>query len=629
MYSTRSASGCLQGNTHPSPNHMEAISPGDVAHCMHFKFKRVLIGTSMDRGSDGVSKGISSAALPLFFLALALWCMHVFFIQNLNLTGDEVRYLAYGLGISNGEGFCASDESWRRMLEDGKIRGVSETSPTQVKGQVIHSVVYPLIGAFFIGAWQLDGARWLSFAVGLVGMMALFCAIRARFSENISLISLAAIVFACPLLFYFRLFFSEIFLFMLNSIMLWIIIKEKHRSFVTALCSILFICTFPFVHLKLSLECVAFFLIVFFHFCNSGAPKWQKVVLFVAPAIMFAAFIGHNYILFGAFIGGASPAFKSSLDAIPDRVLVNLFDYRHGLISNAPHLLLAFVGFILISRGADRQLKQVAVIFLAYFFTMLWANGSESYAGRNWVAATPFLAFGFARWLESGKRWNLVLASPLFVLSGCLLCLMLQRPNLFLDNRTYALPYDELFKIIKYFHFGYLLPYDFLDHTDAKIGSALQFGVPVFLLCSVFVLGQVLLAYNNQLGIVPQITFLSVVLFFSFVNECDGPAKIIIADGDKYFANVKLKVPEEIAFVKIDNNRAGLKQYGFFSVAVGDLRKMFYFNVKASPVVPVNLFHVADSISIAEKVSDPQRVWMNTAYDVKVYKRCISMFSTN
>ncbi len=46
----------------------------------------------------------ASAALPLCCLVCALWAVHALLLGNLAFTGDEVRYVAYGLGLLSGQG---------------------------------------------------------------------------------------------------------------------------------------------------------------------------------------------------------------------------------------------------------------------------------------------------------------------------------------------------------------------------------------------------------------------------------------------------------------------------------------------------------------------------------------------
>ncbi|GAB6037364.1 hypothetical protein JCM15519_19230 [Fundidesulfovibrio butyratiphilus] len=571
--------------------------------------------------------------LALAGLVFALWCAHVFFLGPLTMTGDEVRYVAYGLGVAKGEGFHATDETWQAMLEEGHIHGISPSSPAHKGIKIIHSVVYPLLGAYFIDKWQLEGARWLSFAVGAAGLAALLAALRRRFPDPTCLWTLAAIAFACPFLFYLRLFFSEILLFSVNACLVWFLASGRHKDQKTAHLAVFLACLLPFFHLKLSLVSVVVCGLIAFHFHRHRPGAAGLVGLAAIAAAMAGLFLAYNFWLFGAPVGGANPAFKTSLSAIPDRVLVNLFDSRHGLISNAPHLLLALAGFALAVRGRDATLAPMGLVLGAYFFTMLWANGSEAYASRNWTAALPFLAFGFARWAEGSSRAAHALAAPLLALSGCLLCLALKDPGLFLDNRSWSLAYDALYELAPVFHFGYLLPYDFLDHQGAQVGAALPLGTPLFALAALYVLGQALTGRGRagagpRLGIGLQAAVLAVIVFFSCVEECPDVAKAFTATDDMRAINVKLPEPERIAFIKIVNPDAVMKQYGYLPMLIGQATRWERVVNRASSIIPVNAFFCADTISIAEpRPARPDRVWMDTATDVKVYRRTLDPWS--
>ncbi len=571
---------------------------------------------------------VSPAApwLPLCCLLLALWAVHAVGIRQLAFTGDEVRYVAYGLGLFHGQGFHPSDAVWQDMLRDAAIVSPLTGSPAGHEGRLIHSVVYPLLGSPLIHWFGLAGARWLSFAVGAAGLVVLFFALRRRFDHATSLTTLAAVAFACPVLLYLRLFFAEILLFACNCLVAAFFLSGRRREPRLAVAAGLGLCLLPFVHVKLSLEAAVGFLVLFFSVRPRLSPARQAGLLAMAGGL-FLLYLGYNHLLFGAAIGGGNPAFPVSPLAIPDRVLVNLFDMRHGLLPNAPHLLFGLIGLGLLWTDRDPEARILVGLFAAYFFTMLWANGSEAHAARNWMAAMPFVALGLARWLSRVSRCNKVLALPFFLLSFCLLLVLFQWPDAFLDSRNHSVPFDRLFALLPWFHFGYVLPYDFLDHLGAALNASLPLGLAALAVVGLYAAGQVLADRVRRAlpGAALQVLALGVIVFFTLVEKVEETAVALVGDGNAFYVNLALPRPERLAFVRLDNPDAVMKPYGFFLVVLKNGTALTAFRTRASSVVPLPPFTPAGAVMIAETPPAPDRRWLDTAAGATVYRRLLSL----
>lgn len=564
---------------------------------------------------------------PLACMLLALACLHVFLYRQLTITGDEVRYVAYGLGLFEGEGFHASDRTWRRMLHQARIGAGDEESPARPGTALIHSVVYPLLGAVPLRLGGLDGARWFSFAVCAAGLLALHAALRTRFGPAASLAGIAAVAFSCPLVFYMRLFFSEILLFTLNCLLVWAMATGAHRQRRNAFRLVVFCCLLPFVHLKLALVAVAGCLVVFRQALADRAGVRRVALLALTAAGMCALYFAYNHALFGRAVGGASPAFQTSLWIVPNRILVNLLDHHHGLLPNAPHLLLALVGFALGLGRGERPFGVLGLVFGAYFFTILWANGAEAYACRPWVAACPFLAFGFARWFEADGEANRLLALPLLALSLALLCLGLRTPNLFLDGRMHSTALDALFTDVPWLNLAYFLPWDFRDVSDRLDNSAMSLAVPVFAVVACFGAGQLLAAGRRwpRAGVGMQAAALAAALFFALVEEVPDVAVNTVADARGYHHNFSFARPGGYAFVRFDNPPAVMKEYGGLLLASETAQGWTYTARKASVYVPANTFAPVRAVSIAETQNPQGRVWSDTVRGATVYRRIIPL----
>ncbi len=569
--------------------------------------------------------GRTDAALPLTCLFLALWAVHALLLGPLRFTGDEVRYVAYGLGLLHGQGFHPADALWREMLAEAGVFTPLAASPVGQAGRIIHSVAYPILGAPALWLFGLSGARWLSFAVGCLGLAMLFAALARRFDRSICLAALAAVAFACPVLPYLRLFFAEVLLFTLNAAVLLFFVSGRHKRPENALPAALGLCLLPFVHVKLSLEAATAFGIVFLSLRPALSRTRQAAMLAVAGG-MFGLFLLYNQTLFGSPIGGGNPAFPVSPLAIPDRVVVNLLDMRHGLLPNAPHLLVALVGLFFVWRDREGAGRIVLGLLGAYFFTMLWANGSEAYAARNWMAAMPLVAWGLARWLAEPDRAGKFLALPFFLLSFCLLCVFVRWPEAFLDSRNYSVPYDKLFTLLGHFHFGYLLPYDFLDHEGAGLNASLGLGLSVAGVLGLFAAGQAVAARTRHkaTGAALQAAGLALIVFFSLVERVEPVAVSLVADENHYYLNCALDKPERLAFLRIDNPDAAMKPHGFFTIALLDKTDTTALTRRASVITPLPPFLPVGALLLAETVERPEKRWLDTATGAALYRRVLS-----
>lgn len=565
--------------------------------------------------------------LHYFLLLIALWAVQVFFIGDLVFTGDEPRYVAYGLGIWHGEGFHPSDEHWQEMLGERAKSSPLVTSPAGQHQPLIHSIVYPVLGSVAIYLGGLDGARWFSFGLCIAGLTILYLSMRKNFEHETCLIAVAAVALGCPLIFYMHLFFSEILLFVVNCIVVWIFISRKHEDSRWFHPVGLFFCLLPFVHVKMALEAAVGFVLLLLAARRAGAPLSKLAAACAMGAIMFGLYVLHNKLLFGVFIGGASPAFPVSPVVIPDRIIVNLFDMRHGIIPNAPQMLFGLIGlFWLLCRKEDPA-KLLCILFGAYFFTMLWANGSEAYAGRNWTAAMPFLAYGFARWYKSANLAQLSLSLPILVLSACLFCVVLREPNAFLASRNYSVPYDTLFQMTHVFNFGYFLPYDFLDHDGAKPNISIVLGLANLAVVGLYIVGHCLATKSSRGILAAGMQFLAIgtTVYFALVEKVESPAVAIIHDSEKAYVNISLEKPRPLAFVKFENPGSSMTPYGFFLVGERNAENIRYSLQRASSVVPLSPFCAVDAVMIAETADYKGRLWLDGTREVTAYARLIHL----
>ena len=214
---------------------------------------------------------------------------------------------------------------------------------------------------------------------------------------------LLALVFATPLWFYDRTFFTEPYVAALGVLALWC--QWRHRPFSASL----------LLGLAFLLKETAALLILPFLLYELARHGWKAAArLALGPALALGLFGLKNLILYGEALRTFQP-FRVG-DPVAG-ILGLLVDPATGLLFFAPTAFVLAVGFFV--RGPSEEVwwrrpeTYAAFAFLGYFLlTAFWIDwkGGSGYGPRLLVPALPALGFPLVRLLRQG-RWLRALAA--------------------------------------------------------------------------------------------------------------------------------------------------------------------------------------------------------------------------
>jgi hypothetical protein len=167
---------------------------------------------------------------------------------------------------------------------------------------------------------------------------------------------------------------------------------------------------------------------------------------FAAALLAAVLFAGYQITLFGSLIAGATAPEPFSLTRLPHRLAIQLFEFRHGFLTNNPAMLLGFIGLAAGAYRGHRLAREGLFLFVLYLPFVVGA-ASEAMPARFWVAVMPILIAGFALWFDQARNissW--AVAVPLIFVSVQLTALLVQDPGLFLANRQSSFTYEYLYR---------------------------------------------------------------------------------------------------------------------------------------------------------------------------------------
>jgi len=163
---------------------------------------------------------------------------------------------------------------------------------------------------------------------------------------------------------------------------------------------------------------------------------------------------------FGSFTGPTFSTYAPSLGALPNRLIMQLYDVRQGLLAYSPLYALALAGLFSGTIHRNRLCTYSLALLTIYIGTFIWSTAAESWTARYWVAAIPFLAVGLVFWMRRASHWvHWLPALPCIVLSVINSALFCEQPAWFLENRRASITYAVLFKL-SHVHLGLFLPID-------------------------------------------------------------------------------------------------------------------------------------------------------------------------
>jgi hypothetical protein len=355
---------------------------------------------------------------------------------SLLFTGDEVRYAYASVAALLGDKLAIDNHTWASWLVSNGL------SPSIEAGRGTHSIIHALLLSPFITILGLEAGRWLQLLIVLgIATPYLIATDKKR-----------GVQFACwttiylvsvPVLPYLRLIYSEAWLFLILSILLFYSSRNnfgnKERIFALA-CVILL----PFMHIRMALISAIFGVYIFYHAWQQDRELTRSIgCMIVATLIAMLIFAWYQTAIGGRVFGTANVATMPAPEKIIYLFAAQTFGYRHGAFLYNPLALIGVAGLLLGLLKRNIFYTSCALAFFAYLAPVIWATASESYAGRFWVPIVPFLIYGSVFWFSHSQprlRWFCLF--PLGFISLCNVLLLVADSKYYIENRFGAAPYD-------------------------------------------------------------------------------------------------------------------------------------------------------------------------------------------
>ncbi|MDD2768534.1 MAG: hypothetical protein PHT19_07350 [Methylococcus sp.] len=430
-----------------------------------------------------------------------------FLTGELILTGDEVRYLFAGVSIWLSGDLALPSQAWT----DWQLgHGLSGNIPS---GSGIHSVVHMGILSPLVAFLGLPGGRYASLL--FCGFASTYFVVNYQYGKGRDVFVWTLLYLASmPLLAYMSLLYAEIWL----ASFLFIVmakLSKKQLSVIEIYLVAALIMAMPFIHIRASL--VALLCFVYLLAFASSNPGWliKHYIVLLASALF-------SLVLFGAYqkiiAGGltAAATFSPAFDIFIDRLAVQLFSYRHGLLLYSPIALCGFAGLIVGMVRRDRFVIFLLLCLLLYVVSFVWGTASESYTARFWVFVTPILIAGSIYWWRSSfgiLRWLIVLPLVSWTLINTILFEF--QSHSFLENRFGSVSWDAIYYYTgKWFHPGLIA---ITDPFDAPFTSQPEYPSPQNVVYFIFmiVMAMVLVGVGGSLA---RLSGMSVLLMYLYVG---------------------------------------------------------------------------------------------------------------
>jgi hypothetical protein len=204
----------------------------------------------------------------------------------------------------------------------------------------------------------------------------------------------------------------------------------------------------PFIHIRASFVAVTLMCYLAYLIWYSPKNRERNQDIAITSIVTFISIIG--FILFQQKManGGlsASAPFTPSFGMFFDRLAVQLFSYRHGLLLYNPLAIVGFSGLILGLINGNKLISLCLITLISYLITFVWGSASESFPARFWVFIIPIILIGSIYWWqECHSKLKLLIIFPLACISLLNTIYFVLHPNKFLENRFGSLTYDNLF----------------------------------------------------------------------------------------------------------------------------------------------------------------------------------------
>lgn len=417
---------------------------------------------------------------------------------RLTFTGDEPRYTYYAVSFGAEGDFALSPERW---FEYCKRSHLTPFLPGPLDGKASHSIVVPVAISLLTRVLPLPYLRLTSVAVGILAAFVLWQLLR-RISPAPSRLALVLLFtfFSVPVIAYLTLIYPEIWLLTLVMLAMYLteIASDKRTLHVITPLVILIL---PFIHIRCSLIAVGLFVNYLLRIRHAALPFWLKYgVPFAAAAAMGLLFLGYQLHFFGSLTGSATAVYTPSLRGLFDRLVIQLFELRHGLLTYSPIWCFGVGGLLHGCVTRHRLAVCATILLLLYAVTFVWGAASESFPARFWVPAMGFLSIGLMYWFTAAPLvWTGVASLPFALVTIVNSALFLKDGAMFIENRLYSRTYDYLFDAWGGgFNLGAFLPWDSFGHPTPHMEQSLAIAYRLAILAATVTAGAILILQGRR-----------------------------------------------------------------------------------------------------------------------------------
>jgi hypothetical protein len=284
-----------------------------------------------------------------------------------------------------------------------------------------------------------------------------------------------------PVVAYLHVFYADIAILAVIA-WAWLLIQSGRPTGLVAASA--FAVTLPFLHVRMSLV-AAWLVLLTMSSVLRGATRGRERAILVSgiaciPIAAFAGFIWHQEMMFHSLVGGSSTPIPITFMGYFQRLALQAVDFRHGLITYNPAMILAFPGLLVGITYRSRIAIEASGLLLLYSASFVWGLASESYPARFWVPAAPALAVGFGLWLSRAHSMSAYLAGAVLGIFSLLnLFIHILDQTAFLNNRQASLSYDGMFEVFPYLDLAGLFPWDAFNYADHLIKPHPELSFPI------------------------------------------------------------------------------------------------------------------------------------------------------
>lgn len=331
---------------------------------------------------------------------------------------------------------------------------------------IMHSPLHLVPVAGVVALFGGEAGRLAMLVCSAVGYFSVFALLRRKVGPGWALLTTFVGFVTIPLVAYARQLYPEIALFSIFALSWYLLEKPgKHRwekaAFLTTALAL------PYFHLRMAL--VAPTLILAFLASEFSADRqllsprflsWFAIAA-LASAVAVAGLVFYQIALTGSLLGTASAPFPPGLPMFVERLGLQLFGLRHGLLVWNPLLYCALAGLAIATVRGDRLAVHGALFLAVYLVTFVWGSASEASPARFWAAIMPVFLAGLALWFVDCKGLLVRLVTVLFAGWSLLIgAMFFAWPTWFLYNREVSVFFDWAFSKVGLFYFPVIQPID-------------------------------------------------------------------------------------------------------------------------------------------------------------------------